>query len=443
MPEASVQSNLRIAILLEMLEEVSRATEPEQAVQAYSARIGRLRPIDAVVSVSVRNMPPGQYKITRMGRTLEPGGPFRHRIIDPWKNWARLPARSGGFLGGLIAAEEPRIISPLDLSDDPVLGSDLADMRSCLAIPIFDGGKVLNWVFQFKRDAEGFTETDLEQQLLSVNLFGAMTKNLVSIDQIRRLNDRLHQQFEEVARVQQALLPKANPQIPGLVFATSYLTSEQAGGDYYDFFDLPDGKWGILIADVAGHGPGAATVMAMLHAILHGHPGLADGPARVLAYANDRLAAAEMERSFVTAFFGVYDPATRVLSYARAGHPPPRIKDTRSGEVSVLDGDAGIPLGIASGERYAQHQVALRAGQTVVLYTDGVTEAFNAKREMFGTDGLDAALRLCSGEPDCVVDSVHAALFRHTNSRTRDDDQTLVVFKVAGEDGAAKGGQGA
>ncbi|MBX3407130.1 MAG: PP2C family protein-serine/threonine phosphatase [Phycisphaeraceae bacterium] len=435
MPEAPVESNLRIAILLEMLEEVSRATEPEQAVQAYSARIGRIRPIDGVVSASVRNLPPGQFKITRLGRVLEPGGPFRHRIIDPWKNWERLPVRSGGFLGGLIAAEEPRIISPLDLHDDPVLGSDFADMRSCLAIPIFDGGKVLNWVFQFKRDADGFSATDLEQQLLSVNLFGSMTKNLVSIDQIRKLNDRLQQQFEEVARVQQALLPKANPHIPGLVFATSYLTSEQAGGDYYDFFELPGGKWGILIADVAGHGPGAATVMAMLHAILHGHPGLADGPARVLAYANDRLAAAEMERSFVTAFFAVYDPATRVLSYSRAGHPPPRIKDTRSGDVSILDGDAGIPLGISAGERFAQHDVALRVGQTVVLYTDGVTEAFNAHREMFGTEGLDAALRKCTGEPDCVVDSVHAALFQHTNSRTRDDDQTLVVLKVIEPEG--------
>lgn len=435
MPEAPVESNLRIAILLEMLEEVSRATEPEQATQSFAARIGKLRPVDGLVSVSVRNMPAGQYKITRLGKAGEPGGVLQHRIVDPWKNWERLPARSGGFLGGLIAAEEPRILSGIDLSDDPVLGDEFAQMRSCMAIPIFDGGRVLNWVFQFKRIEDGFSESDLEQQLLSVNLFGSMTKNLVSIDQIRKLNERLQQQFEEVARVQQALLPKANPRIPGLVFATSYLTSEQAGGDYYDYFELPGGKWGILIADVAGHGPGAATVMAMLHAILHGHPGLADGPARVLAYANDRLAAAEMERSFVTAFFAVYDPATRVLSYARAGHPPPRVKDTLTGQVEVLDGDAGIPLGIAADERFTQHDLVLRPGQTVVLYTDGVTEAFNTQREMFGTAGLDAALRKCTGEPDCVVDSVHAALFQHTGARTRDDDQTLVVFKVVGPDG--------
>ena len=72
-----------------------------------------------------------------------------------------------------------------------------------------------------------------------------------------------------------------------------------------------------------------------------------------------------------------------------------------------------------------------------MLYTDGVTEAFNTQREMFGTEGLDAALRVCTGEPDCVVDSVHAALFRHTNSRARDDDQTLVVLKVIEPDGGA------
>jgi sigma-B regulation protein RsbU (phosphoserine phosphatase) len=298
---------------------------------------------------------------------------------------------------------------------------------------------VLNWNFQFKRDPEGFTEKDLEEQLLQVNLFGSMTKNLVSLEQNRKLNARLQAQFEEVARVQQALLPKANPQIPGLVFATSYLTSEQAGGDYYDFFELSGGRWGILIADVAGHGPGAATVMAMLHAILHAHPGINDGPAAVLEYANERLYAAQMEQSFVTAIFAVYDPATRVMTYARAGHPPLRIKDTRTGEVCVVTGDGGVPLGILEREGLEQHEVRLVPGQTVVFYTDGITEAFDGDRRMFGTDGLDAALKKCTGEPDCVVDSVHAALFEHTGSRSRDDDQTLVVFKVIDERGHKDG----
>jgi len=429
-PETEVPQNLRIAILLEMLEEVSRATQPEQATQSYAARIGKLRPLDGIVAASVRKMPPGEYKVTRRGRTAEPGGPVVHSITDPWKNWDRLPAYRGGFLGELIAAEEPRRLCNIDLRNDEALGEEFGDMRSCLAIPIFDGGKVLNWNFQFKRHPDGFSEKDLEEQLLQVNMFGSMTKNLVSLEQIRRLNDRLTKQFEEVARVQQALLPKSNPHIPGMVFATSYLTSEQAGGDYYDFFELSGGRWGFLIADVAGHGPGAATVMAMLHAILHAHPGISDGPGAVLEYANERMFAAQMEQSFVTAIFAVYDPATRVLCYARAGHPPLRLKDTRTGEVSVLDGDGGIPLGIIEDEKFAQHKVQLEPGQTVVLYTDGITEAFDGERRMFGTAGLDAALKKCSGEPDCVVDSVHAALFEHTGSRTRDDDQTLVVFKI-------------
>jgi sigma-B regulation protein RsbU (phosphoserine phosphatase) len=429
-PETEVPQNLRIAILLEMLEEVSRATEPEQATQAFAARIGKLRPVDGLVSVSVRGLAPGEYKLTRRGRSAEPGGVIKHRVVDPWKNWERLSTHTGGFLGELIAAQEPRLLTNLELRNDPVIGEDFGDMGSCLAIPLFDGGKILNWTFQFKREPQGFTAADLEQQLLQVNLFGSMTKNLVSIEQIKKLNERLNAQFEEVARVQQALLPKANPQIPGLVFATSYLTSEQAGGDYYDFFELAGGKWGILIADVAGHGPGAATVMAMLHAILHAHPGIGEGPAAVLEYANRRLYAAQMEQSFVTAVFAVYDPATRVLSYARAGHPPPRLKDTRTGELSVLDGDGGVPLGILEEERLVQHEVRLEPGQTVVLYTDGITESFDPERRMFGTEGLDAALTRCTGEPDCVVDSVHRALFEHTGSRTRADDQTLVVFKV-------------
>lgn len=428
-----IRQNVRVAILLEMLEDVSRASEPEQAVRAYAARIGKIRPVDAMIAVSTRNLPPGHYKITR--RVLphpETGEPV-HILGNPWKNWKNLPMHSGGFLGELIAAPEPRLIHDLFLRGDPVLGDSLAEMGACLAIPVFDGGRVMNWTIQFRRSATGFSINDLEEHVLTGNLFGSMTRNLVSLEQIRRLNERLEKQFEEVARVQQSLLPERLPRVPGLAIATSYLTSSQAGGDYYDFFELPGDRLGILVADVSGHGPAAATVMAMLHAILHSYPAVLDNPAEVLRYANQRLLGAARGRgdgSFVTAVLAVYDPGPRRLTLARAGHPLPRLKDTRTGEVRELDGQGGLPLGIVDEYEIANHCVTLEPGQTVVLYTDGITEAFSEDRRMFGVEGLDAALEACSGEPDCVVDSVHGALYRHTGKRTREDDQTLVAIKV-------------
>jgi len=424
------EHNPRIALTLDMLREVSRQTDPNAASAAFGAGYWRLFPLDHYLSASVRGLAPGRYKVTRS----VPLASLRTRQIDqnPWRDWAINPERSGGFIGEVIARGTPQLLHDLDLRGDPVMGDDLAGMGSCIAVPLFDAGEALNWSFTFRRDPAGYTENDLEQALLISNLFGATTRNLVSLEEIRKLNARLTAQFEEVARVQQSLLPKRHPAVPGLKIATSYLPSDIAGGDYYDFFPIPDGRLGILIADASGHGVGAATVMAMLHAILHSYPGLDQGPGRVLEYANGRLLDAGMEGAFVTALFAIYDPRTRLLTYARAGHPLARLKSGRTGHVSPLDGAAALPLGLAPFALDEEASVTLGLGDTVVLYTDGITEAFGGPdgRTMFGVNGLDDALEVCTGDPDCVINTVHTALHEHTGSLTRTDDQTLVAFQV-------------
>lgn len=442
---AVVHSSSRLTVMLEMLEEISRETEPNEAVRRFSSRMQELNGYDGAIAVSQRGLGPGEYKITRnyglalpasiLGglngelRTLEGVG----LAPNPWRDWDLMPTLQGGFLGKILAGQRPRLINDLSIQNDPVLGDALSGMGSVQVTPVLDGGEMLNWLFIFRRDPDGCTQADLENQMLITNLFGSMTRNLVWAQRAQALNEALQSQFEEVARVQQSLLPERNPDIPGVTIATSYLTSDQAGGDYYDFFELRDGRWGVLIADVSGHGAGAATIMAMLHAILHGYPNLHDGPARVLKHANDRLIAARMSTSFVTAIFAVYDPRRRELVYSRAGHPPPVLKDTRSGGVRVLDGAGSLPLGVMEDFEPQEELVQLDPGETLILYTDGITEEFDDRRRMFGTEGLLEAVEHCSGKPECVVDSVHGALYRHTGHRSRRDDQTLVVINIHDE----------
>ncbi len=432
----------RMTIVLEMLEDVSRQTQPNDAVRSFSKRMRELRPSDGFLAVSIRDMPEGQYKVTRQ-IGFGPIGGIDPDGSNPWRDWHRLEAFSGGFIGEVIARGMPCLFEDLRVADDPVLGDLLGEMRSCLAVPAFDRGEPLNWMFTFKNAPDAFTESELEQQLMTGNLFGAMTRNLVWVQRAETLNAALRAQFEEVARVQQSLLPQRTPEIPGVTIATSYLTSEQAGGDYYDFFEMPDGKWGILVADVSGHGAGAATIMAMLHGILHSYEKMPLGPSSVIAHANERLVAAGMESSFVTAIFATYDPETRVMRYTSAGHPPAVVKDRRSGSVRFLDGAGVMPLGIMDLDEVPEAELVIEAGETVVFYTDGITEEFNASREMFGTDGLDRALRACSGQAECVVDTVHSHLFEHTTRRERADDQTLVVFQIDEGSAGCSDGRGA
>ncbi len=435
MAEVLTDPKARLALVRELLEDVSRAEEPGQ-IQLAFRRMWQLYPVDLYVSASIRGMPEGQYKVTRMidtrevARSADDGAAIYARH-DPWKEWSRLPSHTGGLLGEIMTSGEPGLVRLDSVADDPVLGNAAAEMQAVLTTPIFDRGRPLNWAFQFVRDAEAFNDEALELFVMVANLSGTATRNLVAVRQAEQATSRLRGQFEEVARVQQSLLPRQLPDIPGLTLATSYLTSDQAGGDYYDFFPFEDGRWGILIADVSGHGAAAATVMAMLHAILHAYEGSGLHPHLVLEHANSRLVAAGLEGAFTTAFLGIYDPSTGEFQFSRAGHNPPRWKRGVSGEVLSIEEAGSLPLGVFEPLGATSASIRLEPGDTIVLYTDGITESFNEKREMFGVDGLDAALEGCSGQPACVVDSVHAALYDHTHSRTRDDDQTIVALHYA------------
>ncbi len=406
----------------------STIDRPSLMLRHFGAWFARSRPTDLFVSVARRDLPAGRYKVTRVLTRLDREHPESIEAPNPWRDWDQLPVYEGGLIGELIAREEPQLLYRLDASDDPHFGELFAPMRTVLALPQYHEGRALNWALSFYAREEPGPD-DLASALMDTSLLGMATRNLVSKRQAERLNRELDAQFEQIANIQRSLLPQKIPDIPGLSIATSYLTSDRAGGDYYDFFPFPDGTWGILIADVSGHGPAAATVMAMLRAILHCYAGDDNAPAAVMRFVNEKLISCNLDGNFVTAIFILYDPATHTMTWARCGHPPPLLKKTGSGGVTRLDTAGDPPLGVLPAIEPEQDSITLQDGETLVLYTDGITEAFNDQGEMFGEQGLIDALGYCSGEPDCVVDTVHSALFRHTGVMERDDDQTLVVLQ--------------
>ena len=255
----------------------------------------------------------------------------------------------------------------------------------------------------------------------------------------------LDHEMKAVGQIQLSLLPKELPKIPTLEMAAHYEASTRAGGDYYDFFPLahaaldpgsPDGdpeeRWGILIADVSGHGTPAAVVMAITHAIAHGfeHPSM---PAsHLLDFVNRRLCSGYTSEQvmFVTAFYGIYNPQTRTLLYSSAGHNPPRLR--RAGTKAFQDlGDAqGMPLGLDPTEKYPDSEIQLEPGDVIALYTDGITEARNDAGELSGVELLDAALGEANGTPKELIDRTLAAVEHHAAGREADDDRTMIVARV-------------
>jgi sigma-B regulation protein RsbU (phosphoserine phosphatase) len=349
-----------------------------------------------------------------------------------------LPVYKGGIIGELISTPEPKLVFDLDVANDAAMPGAFEGMRTVMALPIFAGQYVVEWIIGFSPHSEGFGALNVQQGLMISNLMGMTNAHLLSVEEVSRLNRALVSQFEEVAKIQQALLPARLPEIPSVSLATSYLACDRAGGDCYDFFPLSGGRWGVFIADVSGHGAGAATVMAMVHVIMHCYDEDVCCPAQLLSYINEKLLGARIDGSFVTAFLGLYDPTKAEFVFANAGHPPPRLKRGEGGSVIALDGAATLPLGIFRPMELQRDSVRLEPQDTLIFYTDGIVEEFSPAREMFGTTRLDEALHTCSGAPDCVMESVHKALYAHTGKRTRADDQTLVAFRFHGHDVSPK-----
>ncbi len=174
-----------------------------------------------------------------------------------------------------------------------------------------------------------------------------------------------------------------------------------------------------MIADVAGHGTPAAVVMAITHSIAHGHPGPPASPADMLAYLNGRLSTryTGSNAAFVTAFYGVYDPATRGLTYASAGHHPPRVKRCAGGEIDSLDAAQRLPLGVSLNEKYVEAIYPLAPGDQIVFYTDGITESQNSAGEVFGEQRPDAALCRCREVASELINAVLSDLEAFTEGQ--------------------------
>jgi sigma-B regulation protein RsbU (phosphoserine phosphatase) len=430
--------NPKIPLLMELVADLSRANEPRDVLRTFSRGIRKISGPIGYLSLSTRDLPAGQYRITR--QLLDPHTEHID-VADTWSTLHEITLHSGGFLGALIQSAYPELIHYLDIRDDPVLGDALAPFRSLLAIPLFDAGEPLNWAIMLKEEPEGFSVADLEEAILRSNLIGGRVKGTVVAQELQKANAKIRLEVERIAAIQRALLPQTMPDIPGVRLAAEYNTYDQAGGDYYDIQPLrrsadgsshdPTGPWALIIADAAGHGPAAAVLMAMLHAILHAYPHIPGGPGEVLTHVNTHLARKQLESSFVTAFFAIYDPPTRILSHARAGHPPPMLKAPGpGGAVHRLDAVGGVPLGILENIEFEDATLVLEPGQAVVMYTDGITEGMNHDHRMFGVAGVERALTKCSGEPDCSISSIMNALREHENGLRPGDDQTLLVMRI-------------
>ena len=421
-----------LKVIVELMRDLSLQTDPQAAAVMYARRLRSDSLIggDAWLSASRRKLAWPQYRITRSSRWKE--------AVNPWTQPDKLPLFDSGLLGEIIYSNETAVIFDLPdrvRADDPAI-EYLRGYQLLVSLPHYDGGESLNMTCTLVRDPKTFRIDQVPTMVWHGNLWGRAVNNLVlrkelevTLEKVQAAHAALDREMATIGQVQRSLLPVAPPPLPGVDFAVHYTTSQRAGGDYYDFFKCHDGRHGIIVADVSGHGAPAAVLMAVTHALAQLHPGAGASPSELLGFLNRRLAERYTSNgSFVTAFHGLFDPVTRKLSFASAGHPAPRIVRGRS--VIPCTVKPGLPLGIEADEEYPQATIQLERGDTLVIYTDGITESRNRDHEMFGFERLDAALLKSAGNASVTKDMILAELDTFCAGRMPDDDRTIVVMSI-------------
>jgi len=246
--------------------------------------------------------------------------------------------------------------------------------------------------------------------------------------------ERLRRELEIAREVQEHLFPQRLPSVPGLDYCGRCRPAQQVGGDYYDFLELPEGRLGIAIGDVSGKGIGAALMMASLEASLRGQASGGHDLAELMKRVNGLLYEASSMNSYASLFYAEYDSANRSFSYVNAGHNSPLIVRNPAANCQVLRLETGGPVIGLVQQHYQQDSLSLEAGDLVVLFTDGVSEAMNARNEEWGEDRLIEAAKTWHGLPALeVMTRILSAVEAFAAGAPQYDDMTLVVLRILTE----------
>ena len=431
-----LSQNPRIASLARLTRELQHSQTTEQTLQALQQGFAELDGFVGLMLLSTRGLSAGQYRVVRMQLTEEPPTdvPQQGRVEIGL-------VQSGGMLAEILEKPEPRLIQDVNWSYDPYFYELLDGYASIIAIPLAGDQLPMNWAILLRESPRRFSITELEEAVERATLVTPLLENQIRSGELSRANRQADHEARQVGELQRALLPASAPQCSGLEIAISYEPCDQAGGDLYDIFPLDEEygdpcdaasgprRWCIFMGDIAGHGLAAAVVMAIVQAVLHARPVGIAGPASLLIHANRQLSKKGLG-GFVTAFLGVYEPASRRLTYANAGHPSPLLRRLSDGSICCLDQAANYPLGIDDAETFSEATLQLERGDTVLLYTDGITEARSSDNDLFESDRLMHTLRHGGDRPAELIERLRAAVRAHEQGEATRDDQTMVAARI-------------
>lgn len=333
----------------------------------------------------------------------------------------RLKIGREGMVGYVASTGETRYAP--DVHKDPYYVACELSTRSEVAIPLRVGERLVGVFTASHPEVDGFSRQQLRMLQALCDHAAVAIHNARRLQSERAERAALDREADEARSIQQALLPKSSPYIPGFVISGRSVPARAVGGDWYDFIPFDDGRWGIVLADVSGKGTAAALLMSATRGMLRSLAEACCSPGEVLTKLNELLVSDFPAGRFVTLVYAVLDPAARTVVFANAGHLRPLFIDDQ-GE-HFLNVERGLPLGLAAGD-YSETEVSLSRGSRLIFYSDGITEAENASQEEYGLCRLvEHAIK-----PDASAVSIVDEVQTFSNGSGVRDDASVVFIGV-------------
>jgi serine phosphatase RsbU (regulator of sigma subunit) len=327
-------------------------------------------------------------------------------------------------------------VERLDLDSPAVRAMKAAEVK--LVVPLVSQGELIGLLNLGPRLSQQEYSAD-DRKLLSD--LSTQTAPAVRVAQLVRQQqqeaqerERIEQELRIARLIQQTLLPKTLPELPGYDVAAYYQPAREVGGDFYDFLELEDGRFGVVVGDVTDKGIPAALVMATTRTMLRASAQRLFPPGEVLQRANDALVTDIPPNMFITCLYAILDVESGRLLYANAGHDLPyRRRAGRSEGADELRA-RGMPLGLMAGMEYEEKEIVLERGESVLFYSDGLVEAHDTQREMFGFPRLQGLVGTHRSGGSSLIGFLLSELSRFTGEDwEQEDDITLVTLERSEE----------
>ena len=331
----------------------------------------------------------------------------------------RLKVGTEGMVGHVAATRKIRYAPDVNL--DPYYTSCEPDVRSEVAIPLHVESELIGVFTASHCEVDAFSNAHLRL------LQGFCEHVAVAVHNARRFHSEREQrevmsrEADEARSIQQALLPRSSPLIPGFRVSGLSISAGAIGGDWYDFIPLADGRWGLVLADVSGKGTAAALLMSATRGMLRSLAQTGSGPGEVLTRLNQLMLEDFPAGRFVTMVYAEFDPARRKLRIANAGHLPPLLVEPDGHRWIATE--HGLPLGIAA-SKFSETEITLGPQARLAFYSDGITEAALASGEEYGPERLLAQMQ----SPDISLESLLLDVRKFVNGTGLRDDATAILI---------------